>query len=135
MRPVVYIAAPYRGENAAEVRANVAKATSLAAFAVRAGYAPVLPHAHAEVYELAANDRGEEADRVALVCGLDQVRAVARAGGELWILSRGDGSLSNGCADERHAYAEAGGQDVTVYSPDALIFALQSLAPTSLSKE
>jgi hypothetical protein len=99
----VYICAPYRGD----VAINRGNAIGLAVLAVRLGRAPVLPHVHDEVYRRAART-AEGADRVALACGLAQVRAVAVAGGELWVVETRLG-LTSGCRAEVTAWNNCGG--------------------------
>lgn len=99
MPTFAYIAAPY-GAPTAEGRAeNTRRALALAALAVAWGRAPICVHPLIEAGAL--GDDGLPADRErGIACCIAQVEAVARAGGELWLLLGDGGWISDGCRRE-----------------------------------
>lgn len=56
MKPVVYVAGPYRGANAWEIEENIRRAECLALNVWRAGAAAICPHANTRFFQGAAPD-------------------------------------------------------------------------------
>ena len=113
MPRLAYIAAPY-GAPTPEGRAeNTRRAVALAALSVAWGRAPICVHPMIEAG--AFGDDANPADRaLGLACCMAQVEAVARSGGEMWILLRGDRSMSDGCRAEVDAWERAGGTEARI---------------------
>lgn len=104
-RRIVYIAAPFGASTKDEMRRNVARAVALGRLAVRQGLVPIVPHAIGALGVYGAADESEEGVREAAIeCGV----ALAASCPQMWLLKRGDGSISSGCQLERAAAAGAG---------------------------
>lgn len=102
MRKLVYIAGPYADGRWGGIVANCQRAIELGAYAARIGLCPISPHAMglAGVYgDVEERDPGVRAR--ALDCGIRMAGVVAASGGDLWAISRDDGSLSDGTKDEQ----------------------------------
>ena len=103
----VFIAGPYAGLTHQHTEENVRRVTELAAFAVRQGLAPIVPHLHgmAGIYGVSTDDGTSGEARIrALECSVAIVRAVARADGLLWVLLTDDGLCTGGVAEEVRAW-------------------------------
>lgn len=99
MRPPVYIAGPYRSVQPFGVDDNVSRARDLAAFAVRKGFTPFVPHV------LGFRGVYGPGDTTALDCCLSMVHAFGDVeGAQMWVIARDDGSLSEGTALEVEAW-------------------------------
>jgi len=90
-RPVVYIAAPFAGHALAEVAANTHRAEALSLYAIRRGYAPICVHSGA-----LRGAYGRDTDAADRKAALDVDRALLDVSGEVWALTRDDGTLSPG---------------------------------------
>jgi hypothetical protein len=113
MKPA-YIAAPYGALTRDEIEINILRALALGRIAADLGFAPVVPHATgAALFGSEAGENGAApTDRArirALEAGRAQARAVALAGGVLFVLLKPDGSMSEGTAIEFDAFREVGG--------------------------
>lgn len=96
-----YIAAPYGADTPEGIRWNIARAELLGKVTLAYGHAPIVPHTLGSA--LLGTDETPESRERALRYGLDLVAGVAAAGGELLVLTRDDGSISDGClAEIRH---------------------------------
>lgn len=95
---LVYIAAPYADPTPEGIRWNIARASLMGRLAFEMGHTPIVPHVLGAA--LFGTDETPQTRADALRYGLDLVRDVARAGGDLWVLTRDDGTLSDGCAAE-----------------------------------
>ena len=94
-RPV-YIAAPYSDPDPAIVARNVERAAWLGRLAVAEGRVPIVPHLLVPALTGPEDPARPEVRELALQIGLGLVDTVARAAGDLWVLSRDDWSLSAG---------------------------------------
>ena len=97
-RPVVYICGPFAAPDQGAVAENIKRAEILGRIAVNRGYAPIVVHSNVE--ELFGSDRDPALRAVGLECNLAVTRAVAESGGFLWVITRDDGTLSEGCSAE-----------------------------------
>ena len=100
---LAYIAAPC-GAPTPEGRAeNARRAVALAALAAAWGRAPICVHPLIEAGVF--GDDNDPNDRArGLACCMAQAEAVARADGELWLLLRDGGWISDGCRRELEAW-------------------------------
>jgi hypothetical protein len=99
---LVYVAGPFRGATLL----NSARAATVSALAVRQGYAPICVHPAIDAGAYGNDDVPEERERgLAAVTAL--VEIVARAGGELWVILRHDGTPSEGTRREMEAFTRA----------------------------
>ena len=104
MSSVVYIATPVRATDELTRRWHHARAAALGRHAVSRGLAPLVP-ALAVAGLLEGYPHAEQSDHpAALDMCLGLLRSVKLSGGSLWILSRDDGSLSDGCRAELEAW-------------------------------
>ena len=74
---VVYIAGPFRAENAWEIEQNIRRAESLALVAWRAGFAVICPHANTRFFQGAAPDETWLSGDLALLARCDAMILVA----------------------------------------------------------
>lgn len=99
----VYIAAPYRAATSAERAENVRRAGVLSRLALHLKFAPVCVLAAVEAGHFGRDgvpeDREEGLNAATALC-----RMVAKQRGQLWIIMRDDGTLSEGCRREEVAY-------------------------------
>lgn len=103
-RSPVYVAGPYAGDTEAEILVNVHRACCLARLAVASQLAPIVVHPAIEAQAYGRDEIPQER-AAGLDCALALVELTARhSGGKLWILTRGDGSLSTGTARELEAW-------------------------------
>jgi hypothetical protein len=99
-RSPVYIAAPYGDPDPLKVARNVERAVWLGRLAVAEGLVPIVPHVLVPALTGPEDPARPEVRALALELGLDLLDTVARAGGDLWVLSRDDWSLSAGVEAE-----------------------------------
>jgi len=105
-RRMVYIAGPYRGKDRAEESENVLRAAALSRLAIKEGLSPIV--VHPGIYLGAYGDDGDEEQRArGLDVAIEIVRAVAEAGGSLWVIRSDDGRLSEGTQRELDSFAGA----------------------------
>lgn len=122
---LVYVAAPLapwkaQGPDAAgyivaiEQFEHVKRANKIARAALEAGYAPILIHNDVHAGVFGSDDVAADRERGIRAC-VATVEAVARAGGELWLLLLPDGTASHGCHTERAAFSRAGGRGIRTW--------------------
>ena len=102
-RPVVYIAAPFAGHTLAEVAENTHRAEALNLYAIRRGYAPICVHSGA-----LRGAYGRDTDAGDRKAALDVDRALLDVSGEVWALTRDDGTLSPGMLVELDHWSSTG---------------------------
>lgn len=103
-RPVVYVATPVRAACATVRRWNWLRAVTLARLAAHEGLAPLLPALTVGGALEGFPHAGGHDHPAAMACCLGLLRAVKQAGGGLWVLTRDDDTLSEGCAAELRAW-------------------------------
>lgn len=96
MRPVVYVAGPFRGPDAWVIEQNIRRAETLALEVWRAGAAAICPHANTRFFSGAADDRVWLDGDLAILARCDAV------------IFTPDWASSSGASAER-AFAEARG--------------------------
>ena len=122
---LVYVAAPLapwkaQGPDAAgyivaiEQFEHVKRANKIARAALEAGYAPILVHNDVRAGVFGSDDVDADRERGLRAC-VATGEAVARAGGELWLLLLPDGTASHGCHTERAAFSRAGGRGIRLW--------------------
>lgn len=99
---IVYIAGPYAGL----VDTNVARASELSRFAVSLGIVPLCLHGSIQAGAYGDDDHPEERER-GLERACDVAALVARSGGQIWVITRDDGTLSSGTERELAAWLRA----------------------------
>jgi len=102
--PLAYIAAPYAGDETENLR----RADALALAVASTGRAVLIPHR--AIGQSRPDTPETRAD--ALRACLAAVVAVWYGGGEMYVLERDDGSLSEGCAMEVEAWRRRGGSEI-----------------------
>lgn len=102
-RPVVYIAAPFAADTLAEVAENTHRAEALSLYAIRRGYAPICVHSGA-----LRGAYGRDTDAGDRKAALDVDRALLDVSGEVWALTRDDGTLSPGMLVELDHWSSTG---------------------------
>ena len=98
---LLYLAAPYAAPTAAGVERNRTRARIMAEYAVRLGFCPVYTH-DMPIYGGSEDVPGVR-DR-ALAHGLALAEWVAKSGGQMWVLTRDDDSISDGCRAETERF-------------------------------
>lgn len=121
---LVYVAAPLapwkaRPPGASEYLTieqfeHVKRANKIARAALEAGFAPILVHNDVRAGVFGSDDVDADRER-GIACCVATVEAVARAGGELWLLLLPDGTASHGCHTERAAFSRAGGLGIRLW--------------------
>lgn len=89
-----YIAGPYAAPTVEERERNVARAVLLGRLACESGLAPIVTHAMGAADVFGAADEGDGSRERALQCGEAIARAVAEAGGSIWIIAQTVQALS-----------------------------------------
>jgi hypothetical protein len=102
-RELCYVAAPYSAPTAAQRRVNVARARAIGILARHDGFVPIVPHVMgADGLFGSVEDDGRPSDErtetIALCCEL------ASRCERMYVLTRDDASMSEGCAMEREAW-------------------------------
>ena len=100
---VVYIAAPFAADTLAEVAENTHRAEALSLYAIRRGYAPICVHSGA-----LRGAYGRDTDAGDRKAALDVDRALLDVSGEVWALTRDDGTLSPGMLVELDHWSSTG---------------------------
>lgn len=117
MRPLVYVIAPYAAPTVQEIELNVSRAVAVGRLAAERGFVPIVPHALGWLgVHGAADESDPEVRPRALDCGLSLARLAGSLGADLWVVARGDRSLSSGTAGELKAYRDHGGMSVSLYT-------------------
>jgi hypothetical protein len=102
-RPVVYIAAPFGADTLGEVAAHTQRAEALSLYAIRRGYAPICVHSGA-----LRGAYGRDTDAGDRKAALDVDLALLDVSGEVWALTRDDGTLSPGMLVELDHWSSTG---------------------------
>lgn len=105
----IYVAGPFAAQEhplPVPVGLHVTRAAAVASWATRMGYAPLVVHP-----AIAAGAYGDDDDpddrRMGLAATVELVRLVAsHPAGELWLITRDDGTLSSGTAGELRAWEQ-----------------------------
>ena len=102
--PLAYIAAPYAGDEPA----NLARADALSAAVASLGRATFLPH---RAIGQGRPDTPETRPAAIAAC-LTALDAIWLRSGELHVMERDDGTLSDGCRIEVERWRERGGTEI-----------------------
>lgn len=117
IRAVVAILAPFGGPTAEDRAKNTLRALSLARLAMRKGFAPVVVHDDIFLGVLGSDDNPDE--RTAGITAHCKVLSVIRdTGGGVWGLTKDDGMLSDGTAQEMKWFC---GDGSTGYIPNVMV--------------
>ena len=99
---LVYIAGPYAGL----IDTNVARASELSRYAVAQGLIPLCLHGSIQAGAYGDDDHPEERARgLERACSVASL--VARSSGRIWVITRDDGSLSDGTERELESWLRA----------------------------
>lgn len=109
-RPPVYVAGPF----ARDPDNNTRVAVMVARFATHKGFAPLVVHPSILAGAYGDDNHPEERD-AGIECALSLLKLVAdHPHGELWVIERDDGTLSEGTAMELEAWRHVRGTDAAV---------------------
>jgi hypothetical protein len=112
--PLIYIAAPFRGNTPAQERINVLRAETLAAWAVVHGDTPLYTHS---MPIFGGDDRDPVVRGRAMKLSVEYLRIALSQGGRMWVVSHDDGSFSPGVATEVGMWRQLS----SALTPDPLI--------------
>lgn len=107
----VYIAGPYKAATPEEIERNVRRACAVGFFAATVhGLSPTVPHAESWLGVLGSplEADGELTRSRALRVTTAKAAQIGRAGGDLWVIAREDGTLSEGTQLDLEAFRSQG---------------------------